>query len=230
MSSFGSFNLRAFIDDKKRIIGRRLSKLPPTVVVSLENGMYVFAPRVAKVHSTIILAGAGNMFPAIETWFREQINNLILHWSVNVPAAESEINLLPPIFSENLHASRNIVEADLVVVEIKKDRHSDFIARVDSQGNISRADEGTSVYTVSYKNPPEDTDEHEEAAKNGDELRLRLEEEFAALGISRPEAIWGESAAAELAEELRRHYPGEKCFLNRKKFVEKNYNWVYETL
>ncbi len=244
MLNSGNFkSYGALIDDKKQTIRKNLKSSPPLVIMRRPEGIYVFSEKIAKVHSTIVLAGAGQAFHAVADYFRGQITEFVLRWSGKDPDGKTEINLLPPVFYQNVSAGPDILIADLVLVDIEAKKNDDYIARVDFTGDVTDMSDGDLV-TVSYKAlhlddgkddiSPEGQDEVDEA-KFAEESRATqrdaLQKEFEAMGIGRiPHGAVDEESMAAFRAELRRVYPGDRCFLDRRNIQKKRFHWVYQEL
>lgn len=221
-------NVEVFVADKQKLVFDRIRESPPMIVVSNDDGVYVFADRIGKVHSTILLAGTGNSFSGIETWFRGQISDLVRGWGPNVPKVKSEARLLPPVFQSNLLPNEYLVYADLILVEMEKEPEHDLVIRVDFLGQETRR-VGGGVHFFSHRIEParDNIDESDEERKERKEEEERaVSKELQALGLANKDDLRDD-------DQLRRaidHYPGRVVFLNRAKLKSKQFHWVYESI
>ncbi|HUZ92670.1 MAG TPA: hypothetical protein VNG29_01585 [Candidatus Paceibacterota bacterium] len=236
---FGEFrSYRAILDEKKKAIQKRLSDAPPTVVLSRPEGVYLFARELAKIHSTIVLAGAGETFNSIADFFRGRVSDLVLGWGHNVPRADVEGNLLlPAVFHGNLEASGSIAVADIVIVELGNSEEKDYIARVDFLGKVQEFRKRMVVVNYRAKDEPVD-EEGDDGADAGDDtvkegMRPDTREQLAKLNVASPDALEHQDdpkCAREFLNGLKANYPGRKGFLRRDLLQNKSYSWIYEIL
>jgi hypothetical protein len=237
----GNFNYGAFLDDKTRVICRDLGKFPPSAIFRCPEGIYVFSSNVAKVHSTIVVAGVGQAFQSITDWFRSQISAFSLQWSGKDPEGRVEIKMLTPIFYTNLSATHDIVFADLLVIEVASRERDDYVARIDFAGNIFDLSRGV-VILAGYKSmksrndiernsfdeEERDLEAQEKIEREAAEEDARiLRKEFEALGIALPDDMSDPQKIAALFASMKEKYPGKRCFLERKNVTKKRFNWVY---
>lgn len=230
-------NLRAFRADKKAIVRKELSSGSPTIVVTGEKGILVCAEKIAKVHSTILLAGTGQSFAPMAQWFRNKINQLILEWGPNVPRACREIELLPLLFEPNLDASSEFVYADMLVIEIEETEEKDFIARVDFLGNTVDYS-GSNLVVVSYDHDLDiDEDKHEDDSKSEEDREKekwqKKIDELVSMGIGDRDMFdqiksGSVEAFDAFVESLVNNYPDRMGFLNRERLAQKQFFWIYE--
>lgn len=214
--------LSTIIYDNHEVVYNRLKKSPPTFVFSTEKGLYIFADKIEKVHSNIILAGTGSDFKDVVVWFANQIATLSREWARNVPCVESEIKLLPQLFRVNNSMARMLCYADMVVMELAEDSLSDYIYRVDFTGEITRFYERT-VY-VSYQIKPATLSSEER--RDSDSKKTQEHDFKKDLNI----ASFEELKNGGWFTLLKENYRGERCFLNRNEFLNKNYQWIYEKI
>ena len=230
-------NLRAFRADKKAIVKKELSSGPPTLVVAGEKGILVCAEKIAKVHSTILLAGTGQSFTPMAQWFRGKINQLILDWGPNVPKACREIEMLSLLFEPNLDVSSEFAYADMLVIEIGETAEKDFIARVDFLGNVTDYS-GSNLVVVSYDHDLDvNGDEHEDDSKSEEDREKerwqKKIDELVSMGIGNRDMfdqIKADSTEAfgAFVESLVDNYPDRIGFLNRERLAQKQFFWIYE--
>ena len=239
---YGEFrSYRAILDEKRKAIEKDLASAPPTVILSRPEGIYIFAKEIAKVHSTIVLAGAGQMFIPIADWFRGRINDLISGWGHNVPRADVEGNLLlPAAFHDNHEASGNVVLADIMIIELGNEPEKDYIARVDFLGRVQEFRQGTVVLNYNAKEDP--AEEEEENGKKSDSDDDRVKEgmredtrnelvKLKCVSLHALEHLDDDPASAkEFLDGLKTNYPGRKGFLRRDLLMNKSFPWIYEML
>lgn len=239
----GTFNLRAYRDQKRDVIVDHLSRFSQTFIASFPQGIHIYSPNVAKMHSTIALAGAGQDFSEIENWFRGQIKRLEADWGINVPRAQVEVRLIPPVFRPNLNASREIVHANLLVVEIAEEQCNDYIARVDCMGAITRL-KPESFAVIGHKPEPgiddgirrggaEGDDEHDQ--EDVEEVRatdMQTKKELQRMGIDEELLNLNSlsDAGSRLVVALDRLYPEKKVFLDREQLCARNFHQIFTSL
>ncbi|MEK9179940.1 MAG: hypothetical protein AAB897_00825 [Patescibacteria group bacterium] len=247
MTGLGRVNYGAFLADKRAEILKHLEGSLPTVIVPTSRGIYVFAEEIAKVHSTILIAGAGRMLPSIADWYRAQMTDMVQGWSPREPKASADVNLLQQIFYPNLSVVPDVFLADLVLVEIGAQRSSDYIARVDAFCEMSDLSD-EKVVIVSYRvrkenghNDDESVDEPDtplsiEARKQAEdavkaERENELRSEFLDLGMALPDNMEErQGGKAGLLKALEEQYPGKAVLLRRDFVRKKEFDWVFEPL
>ncbi len=224
MSDGYSSSYGAILYDKQNAVKKHLKESPPTIVVRTSKGIYVFSENVAKVYSNIVLVGAGRHCALVSSWFRNQLSDLSLISSPRDPDARTDANLLlPPVFNPNIDFSRDLIFADVVVVEIAKRQNEDYVARVDFLGNIE--EHSDPVFILGY----EDDSRHGRVVDREEERKL-LEAAFKKFGVRLPESLKEQEGVESFILELRAKYPGDKRFLDRDKFRDKQYQWIVESI
>jgi hypothetical protein len=212
-------SLRAYLDDKRGVIADQLVGYPPTVVIPSETGIRIFASEIEKVHSTIVIAGAGSDVSALSQYFRDQILKLRQQWADNVPRAEVDGKILFSAFRANVSPNEHLLYADILLVELKPEFGSDIIHHFDFSGRLEKL-VPVVPHWVSYRTL--DLDEKNDKR----EIEKRLYEEMKKYGLKKDDL---ELELAETVESLSRNYPGKSCFLNRAKLKEKNFYHVFES-
>lgn len=139
------------LSEKRKVILEDIKKCLPTVVISMPEGIYIFSDKLAKVYSTVVMAGAGKAFTPVSDWFRTQIKDFQLLWSRRDPKAEAEIEILEHLFYQNSDINDNVVSADVFLVEIGAEMGEDYIARVSFLGEITKHS-GKPIVLFSYRN------------------------------------------------------------------------------
>lgn len=224
MSDGYSSSYGAILYDKQNAVRKHLKGSPPTVVVRTSKGIYVFSENVAKVYSNILLIGAGRQCPSVANWFRGQLSDLSMVSSPRDPDAQTDTRLLlPPLFYPNTDFSRDLIFADVVVVEIAKKQNEDYVARVDSLGNIEEY--GDPVFILRY----DDDVKHNHVVSREEERKL-FDGALKKFGVRLPEGFKEQEDVESFILELRAKYPGDKRFLNRDKFRDKQYQWIVENI
>lgn len=218
-------NLKIHLFDKEERLIEHLEEFPPTIVVSKNDGIYIFANEIHKIHSSIVLAGAGDFLGEIADWFREEINKLIANWGRNVPDIEIEgKKLLKKAFRDNVQFSKFIIYADIACIEIRENKDADKIFRMNPWGKWLKLENG--INYISYKNIVRKSDKKEKSAYTQKEIENNIKKEKEEYGI-------GELASLKNDEELQKliaKYGYAKCFLSREKYNNKEFNWIYEKL
>ena len=222
----GSSQLKVHLFDKEERIIEHLEEFPPTIVVSNDDGIYIFANEIAKVHSTIVLAGAGDSFEEISDWFRLEIDKLIINWAGNVPKIAIEgKKLLKKIFHNNIQFSKFITYADIVGIEIKENKEADQIFRMNAWGKWT-ALSAERVNYVSYKTLTRKTEKKEKSAYTAKEIEKAVAEEKKRYDINELDILENKQEV----EKLVAKYDYMKSFLSRERYLKKEFNWVYEKL
>lgn len=217
--------LSGFIEDKRQVIISRLSDNAPTIILSRDEGVYIFSQSFAKAHSTIILAGVGQNFPDIGEWFRWQIDQLVLRWSPNVPRAEKEVEILPRVFHPNTEGVSRVVYADLVLVEIREILQEDVFFRINFLGDVTRFRDTTAI-VVSYKAPVSKRNGDDEFEEDEGEDEELVRKDLESVGVGDQTIL----AEPDAPNRLIRTYLGKKGFLDREKLRRAQYQWVYRSL
>ncbi len=223
----GSSQLKVHLFDKEERIIEHLEEFPPTIVVSNDDGIYIFANEIAKVHSSIVLAGAGDSFEDIADWFRGEIDKLIINWASNVPKIAIEgRKLLRKIFQNNIQFSKFITYADIVGIEIKENKEADKVFRMNAFGKWTDLSENRVNY-ISYKTlAKKSTDKKDKSAYTEKEIKKSVDEEKKRYDINELNILENKQEM----EKLIVKYDYMKSFLNREKYLKKEFNWIYEGL
>src|SRR3989344_25316 len=218
--------INVHLSDKETQITDHLEKFPPTIIISNDAGIYVFASEIAKAHSNIVLAGAGNSFDSIADWFRKEVNKLIANWGRDAPdiAIEGK-KLLKSVFENNVQYSKYVVYADIMGIELAVEKENDKIFRMNPWCKWKKYPVNQ-VIPVSYKNMPKRNEKKDKSGYAKNEIEKIIMEEKKEYGID----DCNDLSVPEKLKLFTDKYSEQKCFLNRNKLVKKEFNWIYKKI